>query len=432
MAEPQRLSLLQGRLIDPARGIDEILDLHVENGLVAGIGQAPQGFKAERILDVAGFVVCPGLVDLCARLREPGAEHKATIASETRAAAAAGITTLCCPPDTDPIIDTPAVAELIRQKAEIEGYARVLPLGALTAGLRGEHLTAAAALQRAGCVALSDGGRPTVNSLAQRHALAYASTFGMTAFLTPLDATLMAQGCIHEGRISTRLGLPGIPEAAETAGLARDLALVEQLEGVRVHFRGLSSARAARRLTQAMAEGLPVSADVAIHQLFMTEEDVQDFDGCCHVLPPFRSLVDREALRQAVAAGHIAAVCSDHQPHEPDAKLCPFPDTEPGISALETLLPLVLRLVDENLLGLADALARVTSGPADILGLPYGRLPVGGVADVCVFDPAATWRLDPSSWFSRGHNTPLTGWMLRGRVEYTLLAGQLVFMRHET
>ncbi len=427
---PIRISIRAGRLIDPASGVDRITDLHLADGRVASLGQPPAGFVADRTLDADGLVVCPGLVDLCARTREPGLEQKATIASETRAAAAAGITTLCCPPDTQPVIDTPAVAQLIMQTAERLGFARVLPAGSLTRGLEGTQISEMAALQQAGCPVVSHADRPIRNTQVQRRALEYAATYGLTTFLHPADAWLSEGGLMHEGCVSTRLGLPGIPEAAETVAVARDLALAEQT-GARIHFRGLSTARATQMLAEARARQVPVTADVSAHQLFLTEADVEGFAANAHVIPPLRTETDRQALRAALATGVISAICSDHQPHEADAKLDPFPQTKPGISALETLLPLTLRLAEETALGLSAALACITCHPADILGLELGRLGPGAVADVCVFDPDEHWIPGPDTFYSRGHNSAFTGVGMRGRVHWTLLAGRVVFDRHE-
>lgn len=419
------ISIRGGRLIDPANGVDQVTDLHLANGRVFALGATPSGFTAERVIDADGLVVCPGLVDLCARPREPGLEQKATIRSEGRAAAAGGITTLCCPPDTDPIIDTPAVAQLIRRIAKTHGLVRVLPAGALTAGLAGTQISEMAALARAGCPVVSHADRPISDTRVVRRALEYAATFGLTAFLHPADAWL-SEGLIHEGLVSARLGLPGIPAAAETVAVARDLALAEHT-GARIHFRGLSTARAATMLAEARATGIAVSADVSAHQLALTELDVAGFRANAHVRPPLRTLADRDGLRAAVADGTIDAICSDHQPHEPDAKLDPFPQTRPGIAALETLLPLVLGLVLDGVLDLPTALATVTSRPAAILGVPHGRLGLGDPADVCVFDPAARWRPGPDTWVSRGVNTPFWGLELTGRVCYTLFAGRTVY-----
>ena len=428
MSTEPKISIRNGRLVDPANGIDAESDLHIADGHIVSAGPAPTGFRADRTLDAGGLIVCPGLVDLCARLREPGYEHKATIASETAAAAAAGITTLCCPPDTQPVIDTPAVAQLVIQTAERHGQARVVPAGALTQGLRGEQISEMAALKHAVCPIMSHADRPLKTTLVQRRAMEYATTYGLTVFLRPEDKHLRDGGCVHEGWVATRLGLPGIPEAAETVALARDLALAEQT-GAGIHFRCLSTGRATRMLAEAIQRGIRASADVSAHQLFLTEEDIGMFDSNCHVTPPLRTSEDRAALRAALASGDLAVVCSDHRPHEQDAKLTPFPATAPGISALETLLPLMLRLVDEQVMELTTALALITVGPARILQLPVGRLDRGRVADVCIFDPEVCWIPSASTLISAGLNTPFLGQELKGRVVWTLLAGRVVFQR---
>ena len=420
------ISVVNGRLIDPAHGIDDVLDLHIDGQTVVAVGDAPAEFAADEVIDARGCVVCPGLVDLAASLREPGFEHKATLASEAAAAARSGITTVLCTPDTNPVIDNPAVVELIHRTARKLGLARILATGALTRGLRGEQLSEMAALQQAGCVAVSNAGLPLASTLVERRALEYAATFGITVFLRPEDRHLRADGCAHEGAVAARLGLPAIPSAAESVAVARDLALAEHTQA-KVHFRALSTHGAARMLQDAQGAGLAVTADVAAHQLHLTEMDVDGFDARCHVTPPLRTLTDRDALRRAVADGTVAAICSDHQPHEPDAKERPFPETEPGISGLETLLGLTLRLVDEQVLDLASALARVTSGPADILGLPYGRLGIGAPADVCIFDPERHWTLAVARMSSEGRNTPFDGWDFSGRITHTLFNGRVVY-----
>lgn len=422
-----RTAICGGRLIDPAHRIDTLSDVFIAEGQIVGIGRPPEGFVADRMIDARRQIVCPGLIDLCARLREPGYEHKATIASETRAAAAAGITTLVCPPDTDPVIDEPAVVELIRRRAKATGKARVLALGALTHHLGGERLAEMAALKEAGCVGISDGGYPVSNTLVLRRALEYAATFDLTVFLTPLDGQL-ASGIAHEGPIATRMGLPGIPAAAETGALARDLELIRDM-GVRVHFGRLACARSVELIARAQADGLAVTADVAIHQLHLTELDLAGFDSRCHVRPPLRRAQDRDALRAGLVSGVITAICSDHQPHEPDAKQAPFGDTEPGISGLDTLLALSLRLADDDALPLPVVLERLTCGPARILGLDYGQLQTGAVADLCVFDPTLAWQATPPMWHSHGQNSPFLGWELQGQVTHTLLAGQVVYER---
>lgn len=425
---PGRIHIRGGRLVDPANQIDRVADLYIADGQIAGVGESPPGFTAEREIDAAGQVVCPGLVDLCAHLREPGLEHKATIASETQAAAAAGITTLCTPPDTTPVVDTPAVVQLLRERALGAGHARLVAVGALTQGLAGEHLSEMAALKKAGCVGIGNARTPLANTLIQRRALEYAASFDLTVFLHAEDPWLANGGCAHEGAIATRLGLPGVPEAAETAAVARDLALIEQT-GVRAHFCRLSTARAVRMIARAQYDGLAVSADTAIPYLHLTEMDIADFNSLCHVTPPLRTQRDRDGLRAGVAQGTLAAICSDHQPHEPDAKLAPFPSTEPGISGLETLLPLALRLRDDAGMSLADIIARLTCEPARILGLPYGTLGPGASADVCVFDPQAHWLFSQADLRSRGHNTPFVGWEMTGQVNHTLLGGRIVYQR---
>jgi dihydroorotase len=423
--QDSRLLIRGGRVIDPANGLDTIADVYIQGSRIAAIGEAPEGFGPSPVIDASGQVVCPGLVDLAARLREPGQEHKATIESEARAAAAGGITTLCLPPDTDPVMDTPAVVELVRRRAKHARHTWVLPIGAFTQGLEGKQLCELAALQEEGCVAVSNGLRPMANTLVLRRAMEYAATFRLRVHLHAQDPWLADGGCVHEGAVATRMGLPGIPEAAETADIARILALVEHT-GVHLHFCRLSSARGAEMVARARADGLPVSADVSAHQLHLTEMDITGFDSQCHLQPPLRTQRDRDGLRQAVADGHISAICSDHQPHEADAKTAPFPSTEPGISSLETLLPLTLRLVDEGVLDLPQAVARLTSGPAEILDLPLGSLRPGNRADVCVFDPQAHWRLTEDNLLSRGLNTPFLGWEFRGRVTHTVLEGRVV------
>ncbi len=428
----QRIRIRGGRVIDPAADIDRETDVWIGGGRLLAVGDAPpEGFEADFEIDARGHLVWPGIVDLAARLREPGAEHKATIASETRAAVAGGITTLCCPPDTTPPIDTPAVVELIRKRAQTAGFARVETLGALTRGLGGETLTEMAALKEEGCVGVSNARYPLASSLVLRRALEYAATYDLTVFLHPEDHALAAGGCAHEGEVATRLGLPGIPAAAETAAVAHALALIEHT-GARAHFCRLTHARSIRMIARARYDGVPVTADVAIPYCFLTEHDISEFDARCHVRPPLRTAADRDALRSALASGAVDALCSDHQPHEPDAKCNPFPMTEPGISGLDTLLSLGLRLVDEGVLDLPTLVARLATGPGDILGLAQqgaGRLLPGRRADLIVIDPDAVWRVSPETLLSAGHNTPFMGWELRGRVTHTLVGGRVVFER---
>ena len=424
----QTITICNGRLIDPANKIDEVTDLHIHDGKVAAIGRPPQGFSAEQTIDAGDQVVCPGLIDLSAKVREPGQEQKGTIASETAAAASGGITTLCCPPNTQPVIDTPAVVELVLHKAAEAGFARVLPVGAMTQGLEGTTLSEMAALKEAGCIAIGNASRPLASTLVQRRAMEYASTFGITTFLRSEDRHLKNDGCVHEGRISTRLGLPGIPEAAEAVAVARDLALAEQT-GARIHFRGLSTGIAVRMISEAWRHNPIHSADVAIYHLHLSETDVDGFNSECHVLPPLRTTVDRDLLRKALADDIINAICSDHQPHEAEAKMAPFQSTATGISGLDTLLALTLKLVQEGVLPLNDAIARLTAGPAAILGLPLGQLGIGATADICIFDPEQPWTLQADKMCSSGHNTPFIGWEFTGQVTHTLFGGRIVYQR---
>ncbi|MBK5943263.1 MAG: dihydroorotase [Halorhodospira halophila] len=423
-----RIHIHGGHVIDPASGLDEPRDVFIADGRILAVGTAPDGFAADRAIDATGQLVLPGLVDLAARLREPGATRKGGIVPESRAAAAGGITTLLLPPDTRPAMDTPSVVELVHSRAQVADAARVRPLGALTRELDGEYLAEMAALRDAGCPAVCDGGRPVANTLVLRRALDYAATFSLPVVLTPEDPSLADSGRVHEGETATRLGLPGQPAATETAAVGRILALVEE-SGNPVHLGRLSTARAAAMVAEARRAQLPVTADVAIHQLLFTEQDCDAYNTAAHVRPPLRTAQDRDGLRRAVAEGAITAICSDHQPHDPDAKICPFADSEPGVSGVDTLLGLTLRLVDEGLLSIAEAVDRVTLGPARALGLEAGTLTPGAAADVAVVDPRQTWRVTPESLHSRGRNSLVLGQELAGRATATLVAGRIVYPR---
>jgi len=420
-----KIRIRNGRVIDPVSREDSIRDVFVDHGFIVDPRAAGDNFSADHEIDASDCIVCPGLVDLQARLREPGEEHKATMQSELSAAIAGGITSVCVPPDTNPVIDTPAMVHMVRQRGRRIQKARVYPVGALTVGLAGEQLTDMAALRDAGCTAVSNADHIIDNTLVMRRAMQYASTFDLTVFLTPLDHWLKGNGCVHEGEVSTRLGLPAVPEAAEVVALARDLALIETT-GVRAHISQVSCARSVEKIREAKARGLRVTAAVSAHHLHLSEQDIGEFDTRYHVMPPLRSLADRDALRQGVISGVIDAVCSDHQPHGMDAKLAPFSESAAGISGLETLLSLVLRLVDATTLSLPEAVARVTTHPAQILGVEVGRLLPGAPADVCVFDPCQTRRVTPDSLRSQGLNCVFLEQMLPGVVKTVLVAGQEV------
>jgi len=421
-----RLKISNGRIIDPANNIDQTDNLFIDGGLIAGIGKSLKYFKVEQEIDATDQIVCPGLIDLCARLREPGEEHKATIASETTAAVTSGITSICCPPDTIPVIDTPAVAELIFQHASINKKSKVFPLGALTHGLKGETLAEMDALKNAGCIGVSNANAPIVDTEVLRRALEYAVTCDITVHLYCEDDYLRNNGVAHEGPVSTRLGLPAIPETAETVAVSRALLLVEQT-GARVHFCRISTARSIELLEDAKSRGLDITADVGITHLHLTELDVGSFNTNCFVLPPLRSQRDKEGLRAGLANGTITSICSDHQPHDTDAKSAPFSMTEPGASTIEMLLPLTLQLVRDKTLTLQQALAALTSSPAKIAGITAGSLSIGSPADVCIFDPEVSWIVERESLLSAGKNTPFASWEMTGKVTQTILDGKLIY-----
>ncbi|MBD9396829.1 dihydroorotase [Pseudomonas sp. PDM11] len=420
-----RTRILGARVIDPSSGFDQVADLYIEGGKLSAIGQAPAGFEADQTLDASGLVAAPGLVDLSVALREPGYSRKGSIASETLAAAAGGVTSLCCPPITKPVLDTSAVAELILDRAREAGHAKVFPIGALSKGLDGEQLAELVALRDAGCVAFGNGLNNFRNARTLRRALEYAATFDLTVIFHSQDHDLAEGGLAHEGATASFLGLSGIPETAETVALARDLLLVEQ-SGVRAHFSQLTSARGAQLIADAQARGLPVTADVALYQLILTDEALIDFSSLYHVQPPLRTRADRDGLREAVKSGVISAISSHHQPHELDAKLAPFGETEPGISGVQLLLPLAMTLVQDGLLDLPTLLARLSSGPAQALRLPVGQLKQGDAADILLFDPQAS-TVAGESWYSKGRNSPFLGHCLPGKVRYTLVDGHISF-----
>jgi len=415
-----------GRVLNPSTNFDGQADVCIADGKFVSIGEIPADFVADKEIDATNKLVMPGIVDLCARLREPGFEYKATIASETNAAASAGITTLCCPPDSMPIVDNPTVVEMINHRSEQVNKARVVSIGALTQQLEGKQISEMLALKSAGVVGVGNALKPVVSTLVMRRALEYAASCDLTVFIFAEDPWLKDDGCANEGAISTRMGLAGIPEMAETIAVARDLALIEQT-GVRAHFCRLSSAKSERMIARAQYDGLPVTADVSAHQLHLTDMEIGEFDTQCHVHPPLRTMRDREGLRKGLKLRTINAICSDHQPHDADAKIGPFSDTEPGISSLETLLPLTMRLVESRDLSMLEAIACITYEPARILGLSVGRIEKEAIADVCIYDPEIIWQLAEETMISAGRNTPFKGWEFEGKVTHTILNGQLVF-----
>lgn len=423
---PTRIWIAEGRLVDPFHGVDQVTDLFIAEGRVIGQGVRPEGFCEDLRIDARGYVVSPGFFDTCARLREPGFEYKATIETESLAAAAGGVTRLCMPPDTMPPVDTPAVVQLIQERVRVTNRLNVEIVGAMTRGLNGSDLSEMAALRRAGCRLIGNGFGPVKNTLVLRRCLEYAASHEYTVIIRPEDPFLADQGCAHEGLVATRLGLKGIPYAAETVAIAEVLALIEEV-GTRVHFGQISSESAVRAIALAQEKGCAVTADVAAHQLHFSHEDLEGFNPQFHLRPPLRSQSDREALRQAVKSGIVAAICSDHQPHEPDAKLDAFPATEPGISTLETLLPLTLGLVHEGVMDLVTAMGALTVGPHRALNFDSNGLALNAKANLVVFDPDEIWSPSGSTWLSRGQNTPHWGKALRGRVKATFFEGRLVY-----
>jgi dihydroorotase len=421
-----KIHIKGGRLVDPKNGIDRVQDVFIAAGKVAAIGAPPAGWNANRTIDAMDRIVCPGLVDLSARLREPGFEYMATLESEMDAAIAGGVTSLACPPDTDPPLDEPGLVEMLKFRAKTLNRARVYPIGALTLGLQGARLTEMAELRDSGCVAFSQADAPLADNHVLYLAMQYASTFELPVWLRPQDPALAAKGVAHEGQVAARLGLPPIPVFAETAALAVILLLARET-GARVHLCRISSAEGLNMLRRARHEGVAVTCDVAIHHVHLSEMDIGYFDANCRVMPPFRSERDREALRHGLADGLIDAVCSDHSPVDEDAKQLPFSEAEEGTTGLELLLPLTLKWASECEVPLSKAIGRITADPARVLGIDAGHLTPGAAADVCVFDPNRYWKVEPSALKSQGKNTPYLGYEIAGRVACTIIDGQIVY-----
>jgi dihydroorotase len=423
----QRFAIEGARIVDPASRRDSPGSIYIADGKIAALDRAPDGFVADETIDAKGLVACPGLVDLSARLREPGFEYKATLETEVRAALAGGVTTLACPPDTDPPLDEPGLVEMLRRRAASLEGARVHPLGALTVGLQGKKLAEMRLLAEAGCVGFFQGQAPTAETATLLQAMRYASTFGYTVWLRPQHAGLAAGGVAHEGEVATRLGLAPIPVIAETIAVRAILELMEAT-GARVHLARLSSARAVDLVADAKKRGAALTCDVGIHHLHLSDRDIGDFDSNANLAPPLRDPSDRDRLRRAVADGIIDAVCSDHTPVDEDAKQVPFAEAEPGATGLELLLPLMLKWGTEMHVALADALAPVTSRAAAAIGIEAGRIAPGAAADLCLFDPGKPWVVLPSALASQGKNTPFLGFEMTGRVARTVVGGRSVYI----
>ena len=427
-----KIHIKNGHLIDPANGIDALQDVFISAGKIAAIGQPPEGFTPNRVIDAKGLMIAPGLVDLSARLREPGYEYKATLESEMQAAMQGGVTSLVCPPDTDPVLDEPGLVEMLKHRAKSLNQANVYPLGALTVGLKGTSLTEMAELTDAGCVGFSHADQPILDTTVMLRAMQYAKTFDYTVWLRPQDPHLGRNGVAHSGPVASRLGLSGVSVMSETVALYTILELI-RVTGARVHLCRLSSAAGLELVRAAKKEGLPISCDVGAHHIHLTENDIGFFDSNARLAPPLRSQRDRDAIRQGLLDGTIDAICSDHTPVDDDEKLLPFGEASPGATGLELLLSLALKWAEES----ADhgtslmsrAVAKVTSDAARIVGLSSGQLAVGSVADICLFDPSVRWTVTAKALASQGKHTPFLGYELAGQVQMTMVAGHVAFER---
>ncbi len=422
-----------GRVIDPATGFDQTCDVALAAGRIIAIGHVAKDFTPNRTLNATGCWVIPGLVDLAVRLREPGHEHEGMLESEMAAAVAGGVTSLVCPPDTDPVLDEPGLVEMLKFRAEKLHQARVFPLGALTRNLQGDTLTEMGELTEAGCVGFSHAEVPLANTQVLQRALQYASTFGYSVWLRPQELHL-GKGVAASGPLATRLGLSGVPVAAETIALHTIFELMRST-GARVHLCRISSAAGVALVRQAKQEGLKLTCDVSINSLHLTDTDIGYFDSRARLNPPLRQQRDRDALQAALADGTVDALVSDHTPVDEDAKTLPFAEAEPGATGLELLLGLALKWgLAEGGPGLHRALAVLTAAPAAVLGdalgtlqASTGRLVEGGLADLCIVDPHTEWTVNASALRSQGKHTPFTGYPLRGRVRHTLVGGHPAF-----
>ncbi|SDV47849.1 dihydroorotase [Chitinasiproducens palmae] len=423
-----KIHIKGGRLLDPVAGSASQTDLYIAHGKIVARGDAPADFTVERTIDAAGLSVAPGLVDVCARLREPGNEHRATLHSEMAAAAAGGITSVVCPPDTDPPLDEPGLIDMLQFRARKLNGPRIYPLGALTVGLGGRVITEMVQLRDSGCVGFSQADQPLTDSKSLLRAMQYAKTHGFTVWLRPMDAALSADGVAASGAFASRLGLSGVPVAAETIALHTIFELM-RTTGVSVHLSHVSSAAGIALVREAKAEGLPVTCDVTANHVHLCDVDIGYFDAQYRLDPPLRQVRDRDAIRDGLADGTIDVVCSDHTPLDDDHKLLPFAEASPGATGVELLLSLIVKWAQEAKLPLERALKPVTINAARLIGLAENACSVGGRADLCIFDPSAYWHVEPSRLVSQGHNTPFAGYELPGRVVATLVDGRIAYER---
>ena len=420
-----RILIKGGRIVDPASGRDETADLLIDAGKIAGIAPAiPVGNGPCRVIDAAGKVVAPGLIDLHCHVREPGFEYKETIETAMAAATAGGFTTICCMPNTNPVNDNQSVTELVLERAEAAGRGRLLPIGAITKGLRGKALAEMGELVAAGCVAVSDDGRPVMDSGLMRQAMTYAKAFGIPVIDHCEDLNLTGEGVVFEGRVAADLGLPGIPAASETVMVARNIALAA-LTGGRVHLAHISTGGSVRLIREAKGRGLPVTAETCPHYFALTDEAVRGFNANAKMKPPLAPSEDQEAIRGGLADGTLDVIATDHAPHASEEKDQPLCHAPFGIVGLETALPLVLSLVESGLLTLSEAIAKMTVGPAEVLDRPVGRLAVGDPADITLIDPNARWTVQPTDFRSKGKNSPFIGWTMKGRATAVIVSGKV-------
>jgi dihydroorotase len=423
-----KIQIKNGRVIDPKNNIDSKLDVYIAAGKIVGVGNSPEGFIANQIIDAENLIICPGLVDLSARLREPGDEYKARLVSELQAAVAGGVTSLVCPPDTDPVLDEPGLVEMLKHRAKQQGLAHVYPLGALTRQLEGKALSEMSEMITAGCVGFSQANVAITDTQVLWRAMEYAATFGFTLFLHAEEPFLAAKGVAHDGEVATRLGLKGIPSAAEALALATILRIAQET-GAKVHISRLSTAEGVEMVRAAKKQGLKISCDVSANHLHLTEHDIGYFDANCHLKPPLRTQRDKEALSAGLKDGTIDAICSDHTPVDDDAKMAPFAEAEIGATGLELLLPLTLKWATEQKVSLLQAIGSITQASAQILGIPAGDLSMNSDADLCVFDANEYWKIGADALKSQGKNTPFTGLELAGKVKLTFVHGQIVYQQ---
>jgi dihydroorotase len=423
-----KIHIQHGHLIDASQSLDQRADLYIAAGKIVGIGQAPDGFSANQVIDASGCYVTPGLVDLSARLREPGFEYKATLESELMAAVSGGITSLACPPDTDPVLDEPGLVEMLKHRAKQLNLVHVYPLGALTQKLLGREITEMCELREAGCVGFSQADVAITDTQVLWRAMQYAATFGFTVWLRPEEAYLAQEGVAHDGEVAARLGLKGIPSAAETLAIYQLLSIAKHT-GANIHLCRLSTAEGVEMVRQAKRQGQAVTCDVSINHLHLTDMDIGYFDSNAHIKPPLRSQRDRDALRAGVADGTIDAICSDHTPVDDDGKMYPFAESETGATGLELLLPLSLKWATESRIAVSQALQSLSHKPAQILGIQPSTLALNSDADICVFNPEQAWKVSSQTLLSQGKNTPFLGYEMQGRVTHTLLHGHVVYQQ---